>query len=47
MGIISRMKRWPRHITRIGEMRNAHILAGKTEGKISIGRHRHDRIRLK
>jgi hypothetical protein len=46
----SRRKRWPGHVARMGELRNAYkILAGKPEGKRPLGKPRsrwNDNIRL-
>jgi hypothetical protein len=40
--IMPRRMRWAEHVARIGEKRNAHrILAGKPEGKRSLGRPRY------
>jgi hypothetical protein len=38
--IQTRKIRWARHVTRVGEMRNAYkILVGQPEGKRPLGRH--------
>jgi hypothetical protein len=36
--IKSRRIRWARHVARMGEMRNGHILFGKPEGTRPLGR---------
>jgi len=41
--------RWAGHVTRMGEMGNTYMLAGKPEGKRPLGRRRHkwkDHIRM-
>jgi hypothetical protein len=36
--IKSRRMRWASHVARIGQMRNAYIFIGKSEGKMQLGR---------